>query len=70
MLKCTFKMEDSELDELDSEAAKSTPFDDLLVSEVSKRPVLYVSSMRGNRNLRLKENNWKAIGDELGVERE
>ena len=70
MLKCTFKMEDSELDGLDSEAAKSTPFDDLLVSEVSKRPVLYVSSMRGNRNLRLKENNWKAIGDELGVERE
>ena len=42
-----------------------TPFDDFLVSEIGKRRVLYDSNSPDNRNLILKENNWKAC---FGVE--
>ena len=44
-----------------------TPFDDLLVSEIGKRRVLYDSNSPDNKNLILKENNWKAVALELKV---
>ena len=44
-----------------------TPFDDLLVSEIEKRRVLYDSHSPDNKNLILKENNWKAVALELSV---
>ena len=43
----------------------TTPFDDLLVNEVGKRESLYDHSSSKNKNVGIRENNWKDIAKVL-----